>query len=67
MSEWQFYQQVVEAAGCWYMVDINNIYVSSKNHDFDPRTYLEALDWAEADIPLIEPLRRRLGRGVGGV
>ena len=45
MSEWRFYQQVVETAGCWYMVDINNIYVSSQNHDFDPRIYLESLDW----------------------
>ncbi|MEE2644995.1 MAG: DUF692 domain-containing protein [Myxococcota bacterium] len=45
MSEWDFYRQVVEASGCWYMVDINNIYVSSQNHGFDPRVYLEALDW----------------------
>jgi len=45
MTEWEFYTQVVKDAGVYYMLDINNIYVSSKNHNFDPVKYLEAIDW----------------------
>jgi uncharacterized protein (UPF0276 family) len=28
------------------MLDLNNIYVSSQNHGFDPRTYVDAIDFA---------------------
>jgi uncharacterized protein len=45
MSEWEFYTAVVREAGCWYMLDINNVYVSSENHGFDPRTYLASIDY----------------------
>lgn len=45
MNEWDFYHEIVRQAGCWYMLDINNIYVSSKNHGFDPTEYLAAIDW----------------------
>lgn len=40
MNEWEFYRAVVEEAGISFMLDINNIYVSSQNHEFDPREYL---------------------------
>lgn len=40
MNEWEFYRAVVEAAGVSFMLDINNIYVSSQNHEFDPGVYL---------------------------
>ncbi|HEY6877329.1 MAG TPA: DUF692 domain-containing protein [Polyangiales bacterium] len=46
MSEWEFYNQVVHGAGCFYMLDINNVYVSSQNHGFDPRAYLASIDYA---------------------
>lgn len=44
MPEWEFYAKVVEQAGCSYMLDINNVYVSSVNHGFDPSEYLDAID-----------------------
>ncbi len=44
MPEWEFYRRVVEEAGCSMMLDVNNIYVSSRNHGFDPREYLRGLD-----------------------
>jgi uncharacterized protein len=44
MSEWEFYTATVRAAGCWYMLDVNNIFVSSVNHRFDPEVYLQAID-----------------------
>jgi uncharacterized protein (UPF0276 family) len=40
MTEWQFLTEVVERADCGILLDVNNIYVSSKNHSFDPYDYL---------------------------
>ena len=34
---------IAEEADCDLLVDINNIYVSSRNHQFDPLIYLNAL------------------------
>lgn len=39
MPEWEFYSAIVEKANIYMMLDVNNIYVSSRNHGFDPRTY----------------------------
>lgn len=41
MTEWEFLSEVVEAADVGILLDVNNIYVSSVNHGFDPMTYLE--------------------------
>jgi uncharacterized protein (UPF0276 family) len=46
MPEWEFHARVVRDAGCWFMLDINNIYVSSQNHGFDARRYIEAIDFS---------------------
>lgn len=40
MNEWEFYSAVVEKADIFMMLDVNNIYVSSRNHGFDPMTYI---------------------------
>jgi len=40
MTEWEFLTEVVEQADCGILLDVNNIYVSSKNHNFDPYDYL---------------------------
>lgn len=43
MNEWEFLNEVVERADCGVLLDVNNIYVSSQNHNFDPFTYLESV------------------------
>ena len=43
MSEWEFFREVTERADCKILLDINNIYVSAYNHNFDPFTYLTAM------------------------
>jgi uncharacterized protein (UPF0276 family) len=43
MTEWDFLSEVVEAADCGILLDVNNIYVSSVNHGFDPFAYLESI------------------------
>lgn len=43
MPEWEFVAAVAEAADCRLLLDINNVYVSSVNHGFDPLTYVQAI------------------------
>src|SRR5438270_7111575 len=43
MTECEFLNEVVEHADCGILLDVNNIYVSSQNHGFDPRIYVEAV------------------------
>ncbi len=43
MSEWEFYTAVIERADIAMMLDVNNIYVSSRNHGFDPMDYVRSL------------------------
>ncbi len=45
MTEWEFYNLVLEKSGCRSMLDINNIYVSSVNHGFNPKLYLDSIPW----------------------
>lgn len=44
MTEWEFYSAVVEEADCLMLLDINNIYVSARNHHFDAEQYLAAIN-----------------------
>jgi uncharacterized protein len=41
MTEWEFLTEVVERADCGILLDVNNIDVSSKNHNFNPYDYLD--------------------------
>ncbi len=43
MSEWEFITEVCQRTGCGLLLDVNNIYVSSVNHGFDPRAFLRGI------------------------
>src|ERR1700689_2917897 len=43
MTEWEFLAEVVERADCGILLDVNNIYVSSRNHGFNPYDYLNGI------------------------
>jgi uncharacterized protein (UPF0276 family) len=43
MPEWHFLAEVARRADCLILLDVNNIYVSAFNHDFDPLAYLDAI------------------------
>jgi len=43
MTEWEFLNEVVEQADCGILLDVNNIYVSSQNHSFNPFDYLNSV------------------------
>ena len=41
MPEWEFLARLADETGCGLLLDVNNVYVSSVNHDFDPVEYIE--------------------------
>lgn len=43
LTEWEFFAEVARQADCWLLLDINNVYVSAFNHQFDARFYLDHL------------------------
>ena len=43
LTEWEFLRAVAEEADCLILLDVNNIYVSSVNHAFDPHDYLNGV------------------------
>jgi uncharacterized protein (UPF0276 family) len=43
MTEWDFLAEVAEKADCGILFDVNNVYVSSRNHGFDPSAYVDAI------------------------
>jgi uncharacterized protein len=43
MREWEFLNALAQEADCGLLLDVNNVYVSSVNHGFDPVEYIESL------------------------
>jgi len=43
LAEHEFLAELATRADCLLLLDVNNVYVSSVNHGFDPLTYLDAL------------------------
>jgi uncharacterized protein (UPF0276 family) len=43
MTEWDFFARLMKEADCGMLLDVNNVYVSSFNHGFDPVAYLDAV------------------------
>src|SRR5690606_36927816 len=43
LSEHEFLAELAERSDCLLLLDVNNVYVSSVNHGFDPHAYLRAL------------------------
>ncbi len=43
MSEWDFLTRMAEETDCGLLLDVNNVYVSSVNHDFDPAEYIRSV------------------------
>jgi len=43
MTEQEFTLSVLKESGCLMLLDVNNIYVNSINHDYDPEEFLAAM------------------------
>lgn len=46
MTEWEFLTAITEEADVGLLLDVNNIYVSSFNHGFDPREFVDGVPHA---------------------
>ena len=46
IPEWEFLVEVARRSGCGVLLDVNNIYVSARNHGFDASAYLRAIPLA---------------------
>jgi uncharacterized protein (UPF0276 family) len=46
MTEWEFLSRLAAETGCGLLLDVNNVYVSSVNHDFDPAEYIRNVSHA---------------------
>lgn len=43
LSEWEFLAELTRRTGCYLLLDVNNIYVSSVNHGYDPLEFLAGI------------------------
>jgi len=43
MSEWEFVARLADETDCGLLLDVNNVFVSAFNHDFDPVDFLRGL------------------------
>jgi hypothetical protein len=44
MDEWTFVRELARRADCWLLLDVNNVFVSGYNHDFDPHEFFQSID-----------------------
>ena len=43
MTEWDFIAELTRRSGCGVLLDVNNVFVSSRNQGFDPLEYINAI------------------------
>jgi uncharacterized protein (UPF0276 family) len=43
MTEWEFFNALMQRTGCLMLLDINNVYVSARNHAFSASDYINQI------------------------
>lgn len=43
MTEWEFIAEMTRRTGCWLVFDVNNVFVSAFNHEYDPYTFIDGI------------------------
>ncbi len=43
MSEWEFIAELTKRTGCWLVFDVNNVFVSAFNHEFDAHSFVAGI------------------------
>ncbi|MFK5978280.1 MAG: DUF692 domain-containing protein [Rhizobiaceae bacterium] len=43
MDEWTFVAEIAKRADCWLLLDVNNVFVSGQNHQFDDGNFIEQI------------------------
>jgi len=44
MQEWELMNAAAKRTGCGLLLDVNNIYVQSRNHGFDAFAYIRGIE-----------------------
>lgn len=43
MSEWEFIKEIQKRSGCYLLLDVNNVFVNSFNHQFDGKEFIDGI------------------------
>lgn len=43
MREWEFISELTRRTGCWLLFDVNNVYVSAFNHEYDAQAFIDGI------------------------
>lgn len=43
MTEWEFISEILSISGCGLLLDVNNVFVSSQNHDYNPNDFIDGV------------------------
>lgn len=43
MTEWDFIAELTKRTGCWLLLDVNNVFVSAFNHEFDAMDFINGI------------------------
>lgn len=43
MTEWEFISEMTRRTGCWLVFDVNNVFVSAFNHDYDAAAFIAGI------------------------
>ena len=43
MPEWDFIAEMARRTGCWLIFDVNNVFVSAFNHEYDPYEFINGI------------------------
>jgi uncharacterized protein (UPF0276 family) len=43
MPEWEFIAELTKRTGCWLVFDVNNVFVSAYNHEYDAHAFIEGI------------------------
>ena len=46
MTEWEFISEIVKKTDCGILLYVNNVFVSSQNHSFSPKKFLDSVPFA---------------------
>ena len=43
IPEWEFVSAIAQQADCLILLDVNNVYVSARNHGYDPKSFIDGV------------------------
>ncbi|MBE8190561.1 MAG: DUF692 domain-containing protein [Candidatus Thioglobus sp.] len=65
IPEWEFFASLPSLSGCGLLFDVNNVFVSCFNHNYQPENYLKSVDRADVkQIHLAGFTTKKLPQGV---